>query len=213
MERATGVIPGLSISDLTSLLQDMPAASPTALIVIDLLNDYFDAELWPRSVIPGCREVLVENTNTLVSWCREQEFPVIWVRQAFAADLKDAFPHMRRSGRAYTIAGTPGAELLPELGVEAADRQVVKRRFSAFFDTTLHATLQEWGCRRVILAGITTAWCIRSTATDAYQHDYEVLLADDCMMGFTEADHQESLAAMDGFIARRISRADLTAQL
>lgn len=188
----------------------MAAPVPTSLLVIDLLNDYFDATLWPQSVIPAHRKMLVENTNALVAWCRGQGMPVIWVRQAFAPDLSDAFPHMRQTGRSYTVAGTRGAELLPELSVDTADRQVVKRRFSAFFDTTLHAILRAEGCRRVILAGITTAWCIRSTATDAYQHDYDVWLARDCMMGFTAADHRESLAAMDGFIARSAPLAELT---
>lgn len=187
----------------------MPSTVPTTLIVIDLLNDYFDAELWPQSVIPRHRKTLVDNTNALVSWCRGQGIPVIWVRQAFAPDLSDAFPHMRQSGRAYTIAGTRGAELLPELTVEAADLQVFKRRFSAFFETTLHATLKDRGSRRLILEGITTAWCIRSTATDAYQRDYEVFLAHECMMGFTESDHRESLASMDNFIARSVARADM----
>lgn len=187
----------------------MPDDAATALVVVDLLNDYFDAELWPNSVIPRYRTVLVERTNALVRICRRRAVPIIWVRQAFAPDLSDAFPHMRASGRAYTVAGTPGAVMLPELEVAPEDRQVAKRRFSAFFETDLHETLQGLGCRRLVLAGITTAWCIRSTATDAYQRDYEVLLAGECMMGFTTEDHESSLAAMDGFIGKSVGLADL----
>ncbi len=187
----------------------MSAESAFALVVVDLLNDYFDATLWPHSVIPGLREALVERNNALVTLCRRHGIPVIWVRQAFSPDLSDAFLHMRREGRAYTIAGTPGAELLPELAVDPADLHLTKRRFSAFFDTPLHETLQRLGCRRLILAGITTAWCIRSTATDAYQLDYETLLVSDCMMGFTVKDHRDSLAAMDGYIARCVPVAGL----
>jgi len=94
----------------------------TALVLIDLLRDFFDAEIWPDSVIPKSRQSLVENTNELISSCRSKQIPVIWFKQAFKSDLSDAFPHMRRSGKKYTIAGTPGCEFLAEL-----ERRYVER--------------------------------------------------------------------------------------
>lgn len=181
----------------------------SALIVVDMVNDYFDADLWPGSILPASRDALVAGINRLVGACRAHHIPIFWVRQAFKPDLSDAFQHMRAAHRAYTIANTPGARLLPDLDHRPTDRVLVKSRFSAFFNTDLHDRLQEAGCRHVLLAGITTAWCIRSTATDAYQHDYGVTLVADCMQGFSASDHDRALAAMDGYIATTITSHDL----
>ena len=84
----------------------MPAI---ALLVIDMLNDFFrrDAHLAEQ------RPRLVEAINALVETFRRQDQPVIWVRQEFAPDLHDAFLEMRQRNLRVTIAGTDGCEILP----------------------------------------------------------------------------------------------------
>ncbi len=176
----------------------------STVIVVDLLEDYFDKKLWPDSELPSRRQELVERTNTLAGLARGLEVEIVWVRQEFAEDLSDAFPHMKKEGRAYTIIGTPGCQLLAELKVAPDDRILVKKRFSAFHKTSLDSLLRHLGTTRVFLAGITTQWCVRSTATDAYQLGYEVLVVEDCCAGFSEEGHQSAINEMDGFIARAI---------
>lgn len=189
---------------------NMYTPKQTALIAVDMLNDFFCSDLWPNSILPASRRTLTSNINSLVATCRTLGIPIIWVKQAFKEDLSDAFPHMRASNRKYTIEHTAGCDFLPELSIEPEDTILVKSRFSAFFKTDLHAHLQAIGCKHIVLAGITTAWCIRSTATDAYQHDYKVTLASDCMQGFAQPDHDAALEAMDGYIATSICGDDLS---
>ena len=178
----------------------------SGLVVIDLLEDFFDGSLWPESPLPGRRVELVGAVNRVVKTFRASGRPVIWVRQGFKADLSDAFPHMRKSGRAYTIEGTPGAEFLKELDIREGDPVVTKKRFSAFYGTDLEEVLKNLLVRRVFLAGITTSWCVRSTAVDAYQRDFEVVLLEACLGGFSEWDHERDLQAMDGYIGTVILR-------
>lgn len=184
-----------------------------ALIVIDLIEDYFDASIWPESALPAKRGELVRAGNDLVRICRERGVPVIWIRQEFRPDFSDAFPHARRAGMRYAIAGTRGAALASGLDVRPDEAELVKTRFSAFYGTTLDDLLVEMGVSTVILAGITTAWCIRSTAVDAYQRDFDVILASDCMAAFDEASHVESLTAMDGYIATSLRNAEIGQRL
>jgi nicotinamidase-related amidase len=179
------------------------------LIVVDMLVDFFDAAIWPDSDLPPMRDELCQRINACVGRFRAAGCPVTWVKQAFEPDLSDAFPHMRQTGKAYTIRGTPGAEILPELDVDAGDPVIFKKRFSAFFETGLADKLGELAVDTVVLCGVTTSWCIRSTATDAYQHGFEVLLAGDCMAGFSMADHERDLRAMDGYIGRALDSEDL----
>jgi nicotinamidase-related amidase len=61
----------------------------------------------------------------------------------------------------------------------------------------------------LVLAGITTAWCVRSTAVDAYQRDYRVLLAQDAMAGFAARDYLESLRAMNGVVGTAFSNTSI----
>jgi len=177
----------------------------TALIIVDLLEDFFDPAIWPESAIPPARARLAKRTNELAVSCRAAGIPVIWFRQEFRADLQDAFLHMRRNDRHYTIVGTKGCQLLAELEVGPEDRVLLKTRFSAFYRTELEAVLEKLGSREVIIAGITTAWCVRSTVVDAFQRDMEVIVATDCVAAFTEEAHESSIAAMNGYVARCLS--------
>ncbi len=186
-----------------------PDPNHTAVVVIDLLRDFFDPEIWPDSLIPQSRQSLVKNTNELVSYCRSKQVTVIWFKQEFKPDLSDAFLHMRRSGKKYTISGTDGCEILPELDVLPEDYILFKSRFSAFFRTRLDELLGKHDINQLILAGITTAWCIRSTAVDAYQRDYDIFIAKDCIAAFNEKDHRDSVQAMDGYIATFLSNSEI----
>src|SRR5688500_17636208 len=101
------------------------------LIVIDLVQDYFNPALWPNSHLPESRQRLVTAANELAALFRAQNLPIIWFRQEFAPDLSDAFLHVKQSGKLYAIRGTAGCQLLPELQVAPEDRILVKKRYSA----------------------------------------------------------------------------------
>ena len=105
------------------------------LIVIDMLRDFLSS--WK----PDRTDRLVQSINELVGVMRSFSRPVLWVRQEFEPDLRDALPEMRAKGIRITIKGTPGSEILPELAVAPSDLVLVKKRYSAFFGTTLDETL------------------------------------------------------------------------
>jgi nicotinamidase-related amidase len=72
------------------------------LLVIDMLNDFLDR--WPADA----RERLIESSRDLIGALRRHGSPVIWVRQEFEPDLRDAFLEMRTKRVSVTIRGTPG---------------------------------------------------------------------------------------------------------
>ena len=183
------------------------------LLIIDLVQDYFQTALWPNSTLPEARPRLVQAANELVAVFRAKQLPIIWFRQEFAPDLSDAFVHVKQSGKRYAIRGTAGCQLLPELAVAPEDRILIKKRYSAFFQTELDTVLDRLQPETLVLAGITTAWCVRSTAVDAYQRDYRVVLAQDAMAAFTDHDHVESLRAMDGLVGTALSNASIAQML
>ena len=174
-----------------------------ALLVIDMLNDFLDA--WPAAD----RERLLQSTRDLLTLLRSHNLPVIWVRQEFEPDLSDAFPEMRAKGIHKNIRGTQGAKIDSTLDVRASDPVVVKKRYSAFFGTTLDDLLRVVQPDAMILAGINTHACIRTTAIDAYQRDWPVVLAADCVASYDKEHHEVSLRYMRDKIASIMSNADI----
>ena len=175
------------------------------LIVVDMLNDFFERS----PVLAEQRARLVASTNALVRAFRSAELPVVWVRQEFAPDLHDAFLEMRASNTSITIAGTAGAEILPELERLPADPVIVKKRYSAFFGTDLDARLSEIHLDVLVLAGVNTHACVRMTAIDAYQRDFEVIVATDAVASSDPEHHDVTLRYLDGRIARILPTADV----
>ena len=73
---------------------------------------------------------------------------------------------MRAKGTRKNIRGTLGAEINSTLDVRASHPVVVKKRYSAFFGTTLDDLLTAIQPDAMILAGSNTHACIRTTAID-----------------------------------------------
>jgi maleamate amidohydrolase len=165
------------------------------LLVIDMLIDFLGA--WPEAD----RVTLVDGVSSLVRAFRAVRGPVIWVRQEFAPDLSDAFLEMRRKNIRITIKGARGCETIPELGLLPNETHVIKKRYSAFFGTQLDQLLLAHAADTVVLAGINTHACVRTTAIDAYQRDLDVIIPREAV-GSYDRDHETmSLRYMDGKIA------------
>jgi nicotinamidase-related amidase len=178
-----------------------------ALIVIDMLNDFLQA--WA----PASKQRLVQATNELVAILRRHQRPVIWVRQEFRPDLQDAFPEMRAKGIRITIAGTPGCQIASELAVDPSDTVLIKKRYSAFYGTNLDQVLADLKPDGLILAGINTHACIRMAAIDAYQRDWDVILAADCVGSYDREHHDISLRYMKDKIAAVVSNDEIEKML
>ena len=177
------------------------------LIVIDMLQDFLES--WE----PARRERLVRSINELVGLMRSRGHAVLWVRQEFEPDLRDAFPEMKAKGIRKTIKGTPGCQMVAELAVSPSDPVIIKKRYSAFFGTTLDETLARLRPDTIVLAGIHTHACIRTTAIDAYQRDWSVILASDCIDSYDREHHEISLRYMKDKLAAVMSNEEISAAL
>ena len=177
------------------------------LIVIDMLNDFF------LHVEAEQRARLVAAVNELVNLFRTADAPVIWVRQEFEPDLRDAFPEMRAKGIHINIKGTPGCEILDELALAPSDPVIVKKRYSAFFGTPLDDLLNQLNPNAIVLAGVNTHACIRTTAIDAYQRDWPVILASDCIASYDQEHHDVTLRYLKDKIATLLTNQQIGRRL
>jgi nicotinamidase-related amidase len=176
--------------------------------IIDMQVDYFAHERLARN-----RASLVANINRVVSMTRAHGSEVIWVKTEFAPDLHDALTEMRKKRIHVVIRGTPGAELLPELDYRATDVLLIKKRYSAFFGTGLEERLRTRGCSKLIVCGINTHACVRTTVIDAYQRDLDVILAEGCIDSHDAEHHAISWRYMNGKLAEVLTVEQLSTLL
>jgi nicotinamidase/pyrazinamidase len=133
----------------------------TALMVIDMLNDFLDpggslyAGAQAREIIPFVAQKIAE--------FRSQGRVVVFVCDAHAPDDPEftTFP-------AHAVQGSWGAGIIPELTPAPGDYRVEKTRHSAFDDTNLDDLLQEEQVGEVHLVGVLTSICVLSTVKDLF---------------------------------------------
>lgn len=178
--------------------------SKPALIIIDMCQDFFLEGRLLQS-----RKKLCSKIDELSSFFRSSNFPVVWVRQEFEPDLSDAFSSMRKTGTRITIKGTPGAQLLPELKVTEQDDLVIKKRYSAFYQTDLESILKMHIVTDLVLAGVNTHACIRTAAVDGFQRDYEIVIADEAVDSYDQQFHDESKRYLEGRVGRFLSNSQI----
>jgi len=128
-------------------------------------------------------------------------------------DGSDAPLGDRKAGKKFVISGTDGSKLLDGLRVEADDREIVKTRYSPFFRTNLEQLLHDLGTDTLVIAGINTHACVRMAAIDAYERDYELVLATDCIDSWDEEHHDVTMKYLSGKIARPMTNAQADAFL
>lgn len=147
----------------------------TAVLVVDMLADF--CLPGGAMVLPGY-EKLLDPQNSVIRALREAGGTVIYIVDAHRPQLRRDREFLKRSP--HCIEGTPGCDIVPELDRDASDIVVLKRRFSGFFNTDLDLTLRDMMVDTVIVMGVVTNICVRSTVHDAFFHGYRVIVPQDC---------------------------------
>ena len=170
-----------------------------AVLVVDMLNDFVTGAL---KCDRGLR--IVPKTAELLNGCREKGIPVIFCNDAHLKGID----HELKLWGDHAIAGTKGAEVIPELKLCEKDYVVPKRRYSGFFHTDLDLLLKELGVDTVIMTGLHTHMCVRHTSADAYQLGYSVVVAKDATDSFTQEDYDYGIKYLKEVYGAEITDVD-----
>ena len=105
----------------------------------------------------------------------------------------------------HCVSGTTGAEYDPGLDTTAITHHVKKGQgkpaYSAFEGSTddgvtVAHLLEEFGVTEVDVTGLTTDYCVRTTALDAIEHGRRVRLFTDLIAGVAQASSEAALAEL-----------------
>lgn len=167
------------------------------ILVIDMLNDFIGEKASLRC--PGGDDI-IEPLQKLFSWVRERnakgldDIQIIHIQEAHRQ--KDADFRVRP---VHAIKGTWGSAIIPELAPEGDEYVVQKRRHSGFQHTDLDLYLKEESLDTVVVTGVWTNVCVRSTAADALANAYKVITISDCCASKTPAMHEHGLVDLSIF--------------
>lgn len=159
----------------------------TALVLIDVQKGTLAMSLAPHPAA-----AVVDVSCRLAKAVAENGGLVVLVRVNFGHDLAAAPKGKTDVPLAVPPGGMPAdwSEIAPALTGAAPHIVVTKRHWSAFYGTDLDVQLRRRGITHLVLGGLMTNFGVESTARDAWQHNYTVVVALDATSSFREDLHR-----------------------
>ncbi len=170
----------------------------SAVLVVDMLRGFLE-EGHPLYVGDKARRI-IPNIQELLEQELAQGSKIFFVCDQHEPDdleFKMFPPHC--------IAGTPEAKVIPELAKYPGEI-IPKKRYSAFFHTSLEEKLKQLKPDKIIVCGVLTDICVMHTVADARNRDYYVEVPVDCVASPDEQAHQFALDHMAKVLGAKLTR-------
>ncbi|MBS0316027.1 MAG: cysteine hydrolase [Proteobacteria bacterium] len=163
-------------------------ARNTAVLVVDMENDF--CVEGGAMVLPGY-EKLIGPQLRVIDAARAAGAPIVFITDAHRPGVHRDREFLKRAR--HCIEGTWGARVVDALKARSDDHYVIKRRYSGFFGTDLDMTLKDLEIDGVVVMGVVTNICVRSTVHDAFFLGYRVFVPEDCVAAPSEREQTSSL--------------------
>ncbi len=151
-----------------------------ALLVIDFLKGYTTegSPLFAPGVISAVQESI-----DLISAARHHGIPVIHTKVRYHAQtFADGGMWIKKAPvLECLVEGNELANFCDEVLPLESETIIIKQYASAFFGTSLIATLNALDIDTVLMAGCTTSGCIRATAVDCIQYGFRPIVVEECV--------------------------------
>ncbi|WP_186418896.1 isochorismatase family protein [Bosea sp. CS1GBMeth4] len=182
----------------------------TALVLIDMQKGTLAFPLAPYD-----RATIIASTAALGQAFAAAGALIATVNVAFAPDRSDLPPQAIDQPMMLPPGGFPPdwSELTPEIAALPAAVRVTKRHWSAFYGTELDLQLRRRRIETVVIGGIATNFGVESTARDAWQHGYDVIVAEDASTSVGADLHAFAVTSTLPRVARVRSVSQITAGL
>jgi nicotinamidase-related amidase len=180
----------------------------TALIIIDIQNDYFPGG---RMELVGAEQA-AQRASEALAYFRNNKLPIVHIQHITT-----------RPGATFFIPDTDGIPIHPSVAPLPGEPVFVKHFPNSFRATPLLEHLRGLGIERLVLAGMMTSMCVDATARAAFDLGFRNVLLHDAMAtrdlpfnGLTVPAAQVQgafLAALGSVYGRVIGTAELPAVL
>ncbi|GAA2730776.1 isochorismatase family protein [Actinocorallia aurantiaca] len=157
---------------------NLPFGRRPAVLVVDMVKAYLEKD---SPLYAGVEDAVAAGAE-LVAAARENGVPVVFTKVEYLPGGADGGLFYRKvPALAAFQRGGPYGEFVPELTPREGDVVVTKQYASAFFGTSLAATLTSMSVDTLLICGLSTSGCVRATGVDALQHGFvPYVVADAC---------------------------------
>lgn len=165
-----------------------------ALILIDFVEAYFDK----ASPLYAGVEATLASALRVRDAARSAGIPVIYTNVVYQAGGADGGMFYRKVPALEVFESGNPLGNWPQ-GLEPADNEIVvsKQYASAFFGTSLAATLTAGGIDTLIITGITTSGCVRATCIDTISHGFIPIVVREAVGDRHDGPHEANLFDMN----------------
>jgi nicotinamidase-related amidase len=178
----------------------------TALVLIDLQKGILGNTLAPTTA-----DELLARGQALAERFRAAKATVVLVNVGFSADGGDMLRQRVDEAMAVPKAGFPaGWSDFPPGLMQPGDLKITKHQWGAFYGTELDLQLRRRGIHTIVLGGVSTQIGVESTARQAYEHGYELLIVKDATTSSVAEGHEMSMKHILPRLARLVQSGDIT---
>jgi maleamate amidohydrolase len=181
-----------------------------ALLVIDFMKGYTT----PGSPLyaPGVVSAVQESVAILAA-ARAASIPVLHTIIRYHADFADGGTWVRKAPVMRSMVdGNPFAEICDEVTPLPGELVIRKQYASAFFGTSLAATLTAMRVDTIVMIGCSTSGCIRASAVDSTQHGYRTIVVREAVGDRHQGPHEANLFDIDSKYGDVVGKRDVLAQ-
>jgi nicotinamidase-related amidase len=146
---------------------DVYSAPQTALIVIDIQEDY-TGPLAKKRYRDGDR--IVAASNALLEQARQKGMPVVYIENVIDNPLIGFL------AGGVNAPGAPGTATDQRILKVAGAKSFAKNRADAFSNPELDAFLRQTQVSKVLITGLDAAYCVNATTRGALNRGYKVTL-------------------------------------
>ena len=186
----------------------LPFGTAPALLIVDVCNAYID----PASPLYVRGEAVLASNVRLTAAARAAGIPVIFTRVLYTADGADGGLFYRKvpALKAY-LPGNPLGDFHDDLRPAPQDVVVAKQYASAFFGTSLAATLAAMRVDSVLITGFSTSGCVRASALDALQNGFVPYVVSDACGDRDVRPHESNLFDLQNKYAEVVTETEALA--
>ncbi|KAK9351476.1 Isochorismatase-like protein [Lipomyces doorenjongii] len=173
--------------------------SRSALIVVDMQNDFLHPEGWfpAKGIDAGPLLGAVPVVGRLTNLLRGLRVPIIWLNWGIRPDCANIPYGVMERGTSYgskppgygdasangrgriLVKGDWGSQTIDDLTVGDEDLTIYKHRLSGFWDSELDSVLRKKGITTLLFAGVNIDRCVFSTLQDASFLGYDCIMVED----------------------------------
>ena len=180
------------------------------LLIVDVVVAYLD----PASNLYAAAEPALASNERLLAAAHKSGAPVVFTNVEYQVGGADGGYFFKKvpALKAF-LKGSPMGAFPATLQPGPKDIVVTKQYASAFFGTSLAATLHAQGVDTLLITGFSTSGCVRASALDALQHGFAPFVVKDACADRHPAPHEANLFDLQAKYAEVIDEARALALL